>query len=110
MEDPFLLVSILRDSVRYLTMSESSLKTATRLAPADEAIRRNLELAQKRRNAYAETIQELLTQGDDSGGQGELQRQALMDLEMLLQTEMPDKYADFKEGQNNKEYFIMEAF
>ena len=110
MEDPFLLVSILRDSVRYLTMSESSLKTATRLAPEDEAIQRNLELAQKRRNAYAETIQELLTQGDDSGGQGELQRQALMDLEMLLQTEMPDKYADFKEGQNNKEYFIMEAF
>ena len=110
MEDPFLLVSILRDSVRYLTMSESSLKTATRLAPEDEAIRRNLELVQKRRNAYAETIQELLTQGDDGGGQGELQRQALMDLEMLLQTEMPDKYADFKEGQNNKEYFIMEAF
>ncbi len=110
MEDPFLLVSILRDSVRYLTMSESSLKTATRLAPGDETIQRNLELVQKRRNAYAETIQELLTQDDDGSGQGELQRQALMDLEMLLQTEMPDKYADFKEGQNNKEYFIMEAF
>lgn len=110
MEDPFLLVSILRDSVRYLTASESSLKAAVRIDADDEQIRRNLELVMKRRNAYAESIEEILRGGEDTGGQGELQKQALMDLEMLMQTEMPDKYAEFEEGKNNKEYFIMEGF
>lgn len=110
MEDPFLLVSILRDSVRFLTASESSLKAAVRIDPDDEQIRRNLELVMKRRNAYAESIEEILRGGEDTGGQGELQKQALMDLEMLMQTEMPDKYAEFEEGKNNKEYFIMEGF
>lgn len=110
MEDPFLLVSILRDSVRFLTISESTLKAATRIDRDDEQIRRNLELVMKRRNAYAESIEEILRGGEDSGEQGELQRQSLMDLEMLMETEMPDKYAEFEEGKNNKEYFILEGF
>ena len=110
MEDPFLLVAILRDSVRFLTVSESSLKAGTRIDPADEQIRRNLELVQKRRNAYAETIQEILQGGEDATDAGELQRQAVMDLEVLLQTEMPEKYAEFEEAKNNKDYFILEGF
>jgi hypothetical protein len=110
MEDPFLLVAMIRDSIRYLTISESTFKSATRVNPDDENIRRNLELVHKQRNAYADTIQEILSEGEDSSDAGELQRQALMDLEMFLQTEMPDKYAEFEEGKNNKEYFILEAF
>ncbi len=110
MEDPFLLVAILRDSVRFLTISVASLKAATRIRPDDEDIRRNLELVQKRRNAYAETIQEVLQGGEDATDAGELQRQTVMDLEVLLQTEMPDKYAEFEAAKNNKDYFILEGF
>ena len=110
MEDPFLLVAILRDSVRYLTISEASFKAATRISPEDESIRRNLELVQKRRNAYADSIQEIVQGGDDPANAGQLQRQAIMDLDALLQTEVPDKFTDAKDAKNNKDYFILEGF
>lgn len=109
-EDPFLLVSILRDSVRFLTVSESTLKAATRIDANDERIRRNLELVMKRRNAYAQSIEQILNGDEETGAQGEMQKQAIMDLEMFMQTEMPDEYAEFEEGKNNKDYFIMEGF
>jgi hypothetical protein len=110
MEDPFLLVAIIRDSIRFHTVGEGALKTAVRLSPADEDIRRNLELVHKRRNAYADTIEELLQTDDSMEDMGELQRQTLMDLEVLMQTEMPEKYAEFEEEKEDKDYFILEGF
>lgn len=110
MEDPFLLVSIIRDSLRFLTQGEASLKAAVRIAPRDEDIRRNLELIQKRKQAYAKTIQELLQEGEEDSGLGKLQRQSLMDLERFMQMEMPDEYAELEEGKDDKDYFILEGF
>jgi len=110
MEDPFLLVAMIRDSIRFLTQGVAALKAAVRILPDDEAIRRNLELVQKRRNAYAETIQELLREGEEAEGMGELQRQTLMDLEQFMQMEMPDEYAELEEGKDDKDYFILEGF
>ena len=110
MEDPFLLVAMIRDSIRFMTQGEAALKAAIRILPDDEAIRRNLELVQKRRNAYAETIKELLQEGEEAEGMGELQRQTLIDLEQFMQMEMPEEYAELEEGKDDKDYFILEGF
>ena len=110
MEDPFLLVAMIRDSIRFMTQGEAALKAAVRITPDDEAIRRNLELIQKRRQAYAETIMELLQEGEEDSGMGELQRQSLMDLEQFMQMEMPDEFAELEEGKDDKDYFILEGF
>jgi hypothetical protein len=110
MEDPFLLIAIIRDGIRFLTQGQAALKAAVRIAPYDEAIRRNLELIQKRRQAYAETIQELLQGGEDGSAMGELQRQSLMDLEQFMQMEMPEEFAELEEGKDDKDYFILEGF
>jgi hypothetical protein len=110
MEDPFLLVGMIRDGIRFMTQGESALKFAVRLNPNDIDYRRNLELIQKRRNAYAETVTELLQEGEQSSEMGELQRQTLMDLEQFMQMEMPDEFAELKEGKNDKDYFILEGF
>ena len=110
MEDPFLMIAIIRDGIRFLTQGQAALKAAVRIAPDDEAIRRNLELIQKRRQAYADTIQELLQGGEDGSGMGELQRQSLMDLEQFMQMEMPEEFAELEEGKDDKDYFILEGF
>ncbi|MGK0297773.1 MAG: hypothetical protein ACI9XC_001390 [Gammaproteobacteria bacterium] len=110
MEDPFLMIAIIRDGIRFLTQGQAALKAAVRIAPDDEAIRRNLELIQKRRQAYAETIQELLQGGEDTSAMGELQRQSLMDLEQFMQMEMPEEFAELEEGKDDKDYFILEGF
>ena len=110
MEDPFLLVGMIRDSIRFMTQGESALKYAVRLNPNDTDYRRNLELIQKRRNAYAETVTELLQEGEESTEMGELQRQTLMDLEQFMEMEMPDEFAELKEGKDDKDYFILEGF
>jgi hypothetical protein len=110
MEDPFLLVAMIRDSIRFMTQGQAFLKAAVRITPEDEVIRRNLELIQKRRQAYAETILELLQEGEEDSGMGELQRQSLMDLEQFMQMEMPDEFAELEEGKDDKDYFILEGF
>jgi hypothetical protein len=110
MEDPFLLVAIIRDSIRFLTQGETALKSAVRIAPYDDDIGRNLELVLKRRKAYAQTILELLQEGEESSGMGELQRQSLMDLEQFMQMEMPEEFAELEEGKDDKDYFILEGF
>ncbi len=110
MEDPFLLVAIIRDSIRFLTQGETALKSAIRITPDDAEIGRNLELVQKRRKAYAETILELLQEGEENSGMGELQRQSLMDLEQFMQMEMPEEFAELEEGKDDKDYFILEGF
>lgn len=47
MEDPFLLLAMIRDGIRFMTLGETALKSAVRIDPADMDIRRNLELIQK---------------------------------------------------------------
>jgi hypothetical protein len=110
MEDPFLMIAIIRDGIRFLTQGQAALKAAVRITPEDESIRRNLELIQKRKQAYAETIQELLQGGEDTSAMGELQRQSLMDLEQFMQMEMPEEFAELEEGKDDKDYFILEGF
>ena len=93
-----------------MTQGEAALKAAVRITPDDTMIRRNLELIHKRRGAYADTIKELLQEGEDASGMGELLRQSLMNLEDFMQMEMPDEYAELEEGKDDKDYFILEGF
>ncbi len=110
MEDPFLLLAMIRDGIRFMTLGETALKSAVRIDPADMDIRRNLELIQKRRNAYAETIADLLQEGEESEGTGDVLQQTLMDLEQFMQMEMPEEFAELEEGKDDKDYFILEGF
>ena len=110
MEDPFLLIAMIRDGIRFMTVGETTLKTAVRLSPTDMDIRRNLELIKKRRDAYADTIADLLQEGEESEGTGEVLQQTLMDLEQFMQMEMPEEFAELEEGKDDKDYFILEGF
>ena len=105
------ILALFTDTAHALNQGEAALKAAIRLSPDDGNAKRNLEMLGKRRRALAETIQELLTVPEEEGaGEGELQRQTLVDLEVLMEMEMPDEYAELEEGKDNKDYFIMEGF
>jgi hypothetical protein len=109
-DDEFELITILTDTARRLTQGEIAMKSAIRISPDDVDIQRNFELLVKRRKAYADTIKRLLEE-EDAVGMGEVMSQALIDIEAMMEMEMPDEYSEMeKKGKDDKSYFIMERF
>ena len=81
-----------------------------RADPVDPDVRRNLELLGKTRRAIARSVAQLASLGDDAPGTQQLLSQTVIDLRVLMETELPDDYARLDEGKDDRDYFILEKF
>ena len=106
----FELVTLLTELTRRHVQAEDALKSAVRLLPADADVSRNLEIVAKLRRAIARTLAALVSQADPGDGEGQMLGQTVIDLEMLMETELPDDVAREDEGKDDRAYFIMERF
>jgi hypothetical protein len=106
----FELLTILADNARRYVQAETAMKAAVRVSPDDADIRRNLEILGKIRRALANTLAQLVDEGERSAGPSEMRRQTIIDLKRLMEIEMPEDFAKLEEGKDDTSYFIMERF
>jgi hypothetical protein len=106
----FELLGILTDTARRYVQAESAMKAAVRLSPDDAGVRRNLEILGKVRRALANTLAQLINEGEQSAGLVQMQQQTIIDLQRLMEVEMPEDYARLEEGKDDTNYFILEQF
>lgn len=104
------LLGILTDAARRHVQAESAMKAAVRLTPHDTDAGRNLEILGKIRNALANTLARLIVEGEQSVGLLEMQQQTIIDLQRLMEVEMPEDFARMEEGKDDSNYFILEQF
>jgi hypothetical protein len=104
------LLGILTDAARRYVQAETAMKSAVRITPDDADVRRNLEMLGKIRRALASTVARLIDQGEQSAGLIEMQTQTIIDLERLMEVEMPEDFARLEEGKDDSNYFILEQF
>ncbi len=106
----FELVTLLTELTRRHVQAEDALKGAVRLLPGDADVSRNLEIVAKLRRAIARTLAALVREADPGDSEGQMLGQTVIDLEMLMETELPDDVAREDEGKDDRAYFIMERF
>jgi hypothetical protein len=104
------LLGILTYAARRYVQAETALKAAVRITPDDSDVRRNLEILGKVRRALADTLARLIEQGEQSAGLIEMQAQTIIDLQRLMEVEMPEDFAKLEEGKDDTNYFILEQF
>ena len=106
----FELLTILADSARRYVQAEAAMKAAVRISPEDADIRRNLEILGKIRRALANTLSQLVNEGEQSAGLVQMQQQTIIDLKRMMEVEMPEDFARLEEGKDDTNYFILEQF
>lgn len=106
----FELLGILTDTARRYVQAETAMKAAVRLTPQDTDARRNLEILGKVRRALANTVAQLIDEGEQSAGLIDMQQQTIIDLQRLMEVEMPEDFARLEEGKDDTNYFILEQF
>jgi hypothetical protein len=106
----FELLTTLADAARRYVQAEAAMKAAVRINPDDTDIRRNLEILGKTRRALANTLAQLVDEGERSAGLVEMQQQTIIDLKRLMEVEMPEDFARLEEGKDDTNYFILEQF
>lgn len=104
------LVNLLTELTRRYVQAEQLLKAAIRAGPVDADMGRNLEILGKIRRAIAHSLARLARLGDDAPGAQQMLSQTVIDLRLLMEAELPDDYAKFDEGKDDRSYFIMEKF
>ena len=104
------LLTMLGDSVRRYVEAEEAMKGAVRISPDHEDSRRNLEILGKVRRALADTLTQLLQQSEQGDGSVEMQRQSVIDLRMLMETELPEEFSKLDAGKDDSNYLILEGF
>ena len=104
------LVNLFTEQTRRYVQAEQLLKAAIRAGPVDADMGRNLELLGKTRRAIARSLAQLARLGDDAPGAQQMLSQTVVDLRLLMEAELPDDYAKFDEGKDDRSYFIMEKF
>ena len=110
LDTEFELVTLLTELTRRHVQAEDALKGAVRLRPGDADVSRNLEIVAKLRRAIARTLAALVSEADPGDGEGQMLGQTVIDLQMLMETELPDDLAREDEGKDDRAYFIMERF
>jgi len=110
MDAEFELLGVLGDTARRYVQAESAMKAAVRISPHDLDVRRNLEILGKVRRAIADTLARLIDQGEQSAGLVQMQQQTIIDLQRLMEVEMPEDFARLEEGKDDTNYFILEQF
>ncbi|MBT8099452.1 MAG: hypothetical protein KJO82_06860, partial [Gammaproteobacteria bacterium] len=106
----FELVTLVTELTRRYVQAEQNLKAAIRAGPVDPDMGRNLEVIGKTRRAIAGSLARLARLGDDTPGSQQMLSQTVIDLRLLMETELPDDYARLDEGKDDRDYFIMEKF
>ena len=106
----FELVTLLTELTRQYVKAERMLEAAVRANPADPDTRRNLEILGKTRRAIARSIARIASLGEDISGEQQMLSQTVIDLRLLMEAELPDDYARLDEGNDDRDYFIMEKF
>lgn len=106
----FELLTLLTELTRQYVQAEELLKAAVRTDPRDRNARRNLELLGKIRRAIGRSLAGMVRQGEQSSGAQQMLGQTVIDLELLMEAELPDDYARQDEGKDDRDYFIMERF
>jgi hypothetical protein len=101
---------MLADSVRRYVEAEEAMKGAVRINPDHEDSRRNLEILGKVRRALGDTLTQLLQQVDQGEGSVEMQRQSVIDLRKLMETELPEDFSKLDAGKDDSNYLILEGF
>jgi hypothetical protein len=110
MDAEFELITLLTELTRQYVQAEQVLKGAARAAPNDPDVGRNLEILGKLRRAIGRSLAALVRQGEEGVGEQQMMSQTIIDLQLLMQAELPDDYAKLDEGKDDREYFIMERF
>lgn len=106
----FELVGLLTDMTRRYVQAEEALRAAVRLDPDDADARRNLELYGKLRKAIAQSLARLAREGEQGSGTEQMLSQTVIDLKLLMESELPDDFAREDEGKDDRDYYIMERF
>lgn len=106
----FELITLLSEITRQYVQAEQALKASVRVVPKDPDTRRNLEILGKLRKAIGRSLAQLVRQGEDSTGVEQMLSQTIIDLKLLMESELPDDYAKIDEGKDDRDYFIMERF
>ncbi|NNC78107.1 MAG: hypothetical protein HKN77_09110 [Woeseiaceae bacterium] len=104
------LLTMLSEITRQYVQAEQVLRAAARAAPNDAMTSRNLELLGKIRRAIGHSIQQLLSEAESQNGRGQILGQTVIDLKLLMETELPDEFSKTDEGKDDRSYFIMERF
>ncbi len=104
------LLTMLGDSVRRYVEAEEAMKGAVRISPDHEDGRRNLEILGKVRRALGDTLTQLLQQNEQGEGSVEMQRQSVIDLRKLMETELPEDFSKLDAGKDDSNYLILEGF
>ena len=52
----------------------------------------------------------MVQQGEEGTGSQELLSQSMIDLQLLMEAELPEDFAKQDEGKDDRAYFIMEKF
>jgi len=110
MDAEFELITLLTELTRQYVQAEQVMKGAARAAPNDPDVGRNLEILGKLRRAIGRSLAALVRQGEEGVGEQQMLSQTTIDLQLLMQAELPDDYAKLDEGKDDREYFIMERF
>ena len=106
----FELVTLLTEMTRRYVQAEDLLKATERVDPDDADARRNLEVFTKIRAAIARSLQGFVQQGEQGDGTEQMLSQTVIDLQLLMETELPDEFAREDEGKDDRDYFILERF
>jgi len=105
------LVISLTNGAEHLLRAELDFQAATRARPDDEAIRRNLELAAKRRwvllNRLAQ-IRDYYKEKDANREEDEIFSDA--ELVDIINAKLPEEFEDDEAGSDDKGYIIFERF
>jgi len=110
MDAEFELVTLLTELTRRYVQAEQAMRAAVRLLPEDGDTRRNLEILAKIRRAIARSLASMVQQGEEGTGSQELLSQSMIDLQLLMEAELPEDFAKQDEGKDDRAYFIMEKF
>jgi hypothetical protein len=110
MDAEFELVTLLTELTRRYVQAEQAMRAAVRLVPEDGDTRRNLEILAKIRRAIARSLASMVQQGEEGTGSQELLSQSMIDLQLLMEAELPEDFAKQDEGKDDRAYFIMEKF
>lgn len=104
------LLTMLSEITRQYVQAEQALRAAARVGPVDASISRNLELLGKIRRAIGRSIQQLISEAESQIGREQMLGQTVIDLKLLMETELPDEFSKTDDGKDDRSYFIMERF
>ena len=110
MDAEFELVTLLTELTRRYVQAEQAMRAAVRVAPGDGDARRNLEILSKIRRAIGRSLSSMTRPDADSSGSQQMVSQAVIDLMLLMEAELPDDFAKQDEGKDDRDYFILEKF